>query len=100
MEPLLTISVPQANGRIDRQQVKNLSQRVAESSIPPAVIVDLHGVNFLGSADLAEFIELHNKMQQHGGKLVLANVTPLVYEVFHITRLTKLFDVRTETSSA
>ena len=99
MKPTLTISVSQTNGRINRQQVKDLSHRIADIAIPPAVVVDLQGINFLGSAELSEFVELHKNVQKHGSKLVLANVTPLVYEVFHITRLTKLFDVHTEASS-
>ena len=98
MEPTLTISVPQTNGRIDRQQVKALWHRIADLTPPPAVVVDLQGINFLGSAELSEFVELHKNVQKHGSKLVLANVTPMVYEVFHITRLTKLFDVRAESS--
>jgi anti-anti-sigma regulatory factor len=39
-------------------------------------------------------IRLHKKAQESGGQLVLRDMTAQVYEVFEITRLNKLFDIR------
>ena len=39
-------------------------------------------------------------MKQHAGKLILTNIKPEIYEVFAITRLNKLFDIRDDEAQA
>jgi anti-anti-sigma factor len=62
--------------------------------------VDLARVTYLTSAALEEFLALHRRVRACGGQLTVENVTPQVYEVFEITRLTTLFRVRPQASGS
>ncbi|MBU0717303.1 MAG: STAS domain-containing protein [Planctomycetes bacterium] len=52
------------------------------------------GVDHLSSAALGVLITLNKRVQEQNGVLKLSNITPQIYEVFKITRLNKLFDIR------
>ena len=56
--------------------------------------LDLESVQYIASMGLAKFIALHKKLQTMGGHLTLCNVGASVYEVFQVTRLNTLLDVR------
>jgi anti-sigma B factor antagonist len=58
------------------------------------LLLNFSTVEFLSSETLGELIKLEKKVKQHTGKLVLTNIKPEIYEVFAITRLNKLFDIR------
>src|SRR5438270_13792600 len=56
--------------------------------------LDLDGVQYLASMGLAKLIALNKKVRAAGGDLQLFNVRPTVYEVFAVTHLTRLLDIR------
>jgi anti-sigma B factor antagonist len=56
--------------------------------------LDLGSVRYLTSTALGKLIALHKRMRKHGGRLTLVNLTPLVYEVFEVTQLHRLLDIR------
>src|SRR4051812_36450076 len=56
--------------------------------------LDLEGVQFLTGVGLGKFIALHKKVRSVGGELLLDNVQPVVYQVFEVTHLTELLDIR------
>src|SRR4051812_42183488 len=58
------------------------------------VALDFAGVGFLNSDGLATLVMLHKKLRAAGGKLAVFNVQPRVYEVFAVTCLNQLLDVR------
>ena len=43
---------------------------------------------------------MDKKVKSHGGKLKLSNIRPEIYEVFAITKLNKLFDIKEDESDA
>ena len=45
-------------------------------------------------------IALHKKLQAVGGRLILCNIDPEIYEVFEITRLDKFFNIQKEEQAA
>lgn len=55
--------------------------------------LDLGRVDFLTSCALGQLIRLHKKVRAGGGRLILCNVSPPVYEVFKVTRLHTLLDI-------
>src|SRR5260370_33725243 len=55
--------------------------------------LDLSRVELLGATGLGKLVDLYHKMLAKGGSLAIHNVTPEVYEVFEVTRLTQLLDV-------
>jgi anti-anti-sigma factor len=58
------------------------------------VLLDLSGVCMPTAGGLGALVGLHKQVRDHGGRLVLLNVQPWAYEVFAVTRLTELMDVR------
>ncbi len=64
------------------------------------VLLNFAGVDFLSSAALGKLITLDKKVKARSGVLKLCNIRPEIYEVFAITKLNRLFDIRDEESEA
>src|SRR5947199_9150188 len=64
------------------------------------VLLNFSNVEYLSSAALGKFITLNKKLQAAGGKLILCNIDPNIYEVFEITNLNKLFNIQKEEQAA
>jgi anti-anti-sigma factor len=58
------------------------------------LLLDLSEVRLPSAGGLGALVGLHKKLRQRGGRLVLLNVQPWTYEVFALTRLTEVLDVR------
>ena len=58
------------------------------------LILNFANVEFLSSAALNKLIMLDKKVKAHSGKMRLCNLRPEIYEVFAITRLNQLFDIK------
>jgi len=71
-----------------------LLRRVAAECGGRELVLDFSNVVFVSSAGLGVLLGLHNRLQAAGGSLVLRDLDDTVYEVFEVTRLTTLFDVR------
>src|SRR3954453_6322300 len=66
----------------------------------PDLVVDFLGVDFAGSAALSGFVRLQKLCRQRGGRLVLCNLGPTVFEVFRLPRLVPLFTFVPDRSAA
>jgi anti-sigma B factor antagonist len=64
------------------------------------IILDFSSVEYLSSAALGKLITMDKKVKAAGGKLRLCAIRPDIYEVFAITRLNKLFDIRDDQEAA
>jgi anti-sigma B factor antagonist len=64
------------------------------------LLLNFSTVDFLSSAALGKLITLDKKVKAHGGTLKLSNIRPNIYEVFAITKLNKLFDIRDDEADA
>jgi anti-sigma B factor antagonist len=64
------------------------------------LLLNFGNVEYLSSAALGKFITLNKKVIAAGGKLVLCNIDPQIYEVFEITRLNKIFNIQKEEQAA
>ncbi|NLS96388.1 MAG: STAS domain-containing protein [Planctomycetaceae bacterium] len=64
------------------------------------MVLNFSAVDFLSSAALGKLITLDKKMKAKTGKLKLCNIRPEIYEVFAITRLNRLFDIKDEEADA
>ncbi len=64
------------------------------------LLLNFSGVDFLSSAALGKLITLDKKVKARSGQLRLCNIRPEIYEVFAITKLNRLFDIRDEESEA
>lgn len=64
------------------------------------LILNFSAVGFMSSAALGKLITLDKKVKAGGGVLKLCNIRPEIYEVFAITRLDRLFDIKDDESDA
>ena len=68
--------------------------RLADEPGRQRLRLDLGEVPYLTSEWLGKFIALHKAVRRRGGRLTLVNVAAPVYEIFQITRLHQVLDVR------
>jgi anti-sigma B factor antagonist len=64
------------------------------------LLLNFSSVDFLSSAALGKLITLEKKVRAHGGVLKLSNIRPEIYEVFTITKLDRLFDIKDDETDA
>lgn len=64
------------------------------------LLLSFVNVEFLSSAALNKLIVLDRKVKAAGGKLTLSNLRPEIQEVFAITKLNLLFDIKPNEADA
>ena len=64
------------------------------------LVLDFSNVKFLSSAVLGLLIKLSKRIYEQDGQLRLCGINPKIYEIFRITRLTKIFDIYKDIESA
>lgn len=69
-------------------------QALAEQLAGVELRLDMDEVDYLGSTALGKLVVLHKKLAAAGGRLVLVNVNDFPYELFQVTRLNEVLDVR------
>ncbi len=56
-------------------------------------LLDLGGHAYINSVRIATVIKARRKVEQAGGRLVLANIGPKLHAIFDILKLDRLFDL-------
>ncbi len=64
------------------------------------LLLNFSSVDFLSSAALGKLITLEKKVKANDGVLKLSNIRPEIYEVFAITKLNRLFDIKDDEADA
>ena len=64
------------------------------------LVLNFSAVDFLSSAALGKLITLDKKVKAKKGALRLCNIRPEIYEVFAITRLDRLFQIKDDEADA
>ncbi len=85
---------------INIQELGQEMFRLVESDNCKKLLLNFSSVDFLSSAALGKLITLDKKMKAAGGVLKLSNIRPEIYEVFVITRLNRLFDIKDDEADA
>jgi anti-sigma B factor antagonist len=65
-----------------------------------SILINLAGVTYIDSAGIGDLVACFSSMRSLGGELKLLNITKRVHEVLHMTRLDRIFDIRTDESEA
>ncbi len=65
-----------------------------------SLLLNFTGVEFLSSAALGKLITLDRKVKSHRGRLKMSGISPEILEVFQITKLNKIFDIRKDEAEA
>lgn len=66
----------------------------AEDSDGPEVVIDFAEVATIRSEEISDLIRLRSSLRNRGRTLVLENVRESVMQVFLVTRLDRLLDLR------
>jgi len=88
---------------LDEASIQELGQELfslVEKERRSKLVLNFAAVEFLSSAALGKLISLNNKAKAHGGVLKMSNIRPEIYEVFAITKLNKLFDIKDDEADA
>lgn len=65
-----------------------------------SILLNFADVEFLSSAALGKLITLDRKVKSAKGRLKMSNIRPEILEVFQITKLNKVFDIRGDEAEA
>ena len=74
--------------------------QLVESENRGKLLLNFSSVEFLSSAALSKLITLERKVKAHGGVLKLSNIRAEIYDVFKITKLIRVFDIKDEEADA
>lgn len=88
---------------LDEANIQELGQelfQLIEEEDRKNLLLNFSSVEFLSSAALGKLITLDKKVKARSGKLKLSNIRPEIYEVFAITKLNKLFDIKDDEADA
>ena len=88
---------------LDEANIQELGQELfalVEREKRGKILLNFSAVEFLSSAALGKLITMDKKVKAHSGTLKLSNIRPEIYEVFAITKLNKLFDIKDDEADA
>lgn len=85
---------------INIQELGQEMFRLVEVDNRHKLLLNFSSVDFLSSAALGKLITLDKKVKGRGGTLKLSNIRPEIYEVFAITKLNRLFDIKDDEADA
>jgi anti-anti-sigma factor len=88
---------------IDESEIQEFGQELydlVERDGRKKIVLNFANVEFLSSAALGKLIGFDKRVKQHGAELILSNIRPEIYEVFAITKLTKLFVIKDDEADA
>lgn len=88
---------------LDEQNIQVIGEQLfdlVEEENRRKLLLNFKNVEYLSSAALGKLITLNKKLQEAGGRLVLCDIAPQIYEVFEITKLDKFFTIENEEQMA
>jgi anti-sigma B factor antagonist len=89
-------------GRLDTPGVAGIELSFTATLVPRAAraVVDMSGVEFIGSMGIRMFISVARALSKKQGKLVLYGPQPLVKEVFNTVALGEIISVQSDAAGA
>ena len=96
------VAVVTLSGSADAAEAQTLQEALVALAVgeTPVIVVDLGGVDFIGSSGLSALVVTHREARGHGGQVRLVNPKPVVREVLETTRLTEVFPIYSSVEEA
>jgi len=82
---------------LDEMSISQIGERLqglVAKADPVKFVLDFTNVGHMSSSALGMLITLHKRIRERGGQLCLSGIQPPIYEVFVITRLNEIFEIR------
>src|ERR1043166_9146749 len=95
---MTTITLTEAMQRQHQNTIAAELEGLTEDLGNCHLVLDCSVLDFIQSDELGTLIGLHKRMRASGGQLSLTNVSPYVYEVFEVTRLTTFMTIHRATA--
>ena len=84
----------------DIQTLQELIEPIIKRTNQIKLIVNFSNVQLIPSVVLGVLVRISKNVHEREGQLRLCNLSPKVYEIFEITRLTKAFEIHPDLESA
>jgi anti-sigma B factor antagonist len=84
---------------LDEQTIQIIGEQLlslADEQGRRKILLNFGNVEYLSSAFVGVLATLNAKVNGVGGRLILCNIDPLIYEVFESTKLSELFNIQRE----
>ena len=78
------------------QELTDLVEREKRKNL----LLNFSTLDFLSSEALGKLITLERLVKRHQGQLKLSNIRPEIFEVFTMTKLNRVFDIRDDEAEA
>jgi len=78
-----------------REIVRDLAEKGAK-----AIVLNLSEVQYVDSSGVGELVKAHTTIRNQGGQLKLANLNKRVHDLLELTRLSAVFDIQKDETSA
>jgi len=88
---------------LDETNIQNIGNQLfalVDEDGRKKIVLDFSIVEYLSSAALGKLITMDKKVKTAKAKLRLCCIRPEIYEVFEITRLNKIFDIKSTQDEA
>ena len=88
---------------MDTDKVQTLNQELMSLADEPEnkkILINLENVRFLSSAAISKLLVINKRLHGSGGVVKICNVRPEVREVFNITQLDQIFDIKDDHQEA
>ena len=90
------------SGNVDSNTTSEMSLAI-ETRLKEAskdIVIDFSGVDYISSAGLRVVIKTHHMQTAAGKKMMLCSLKDYVYEIFEMSGLVNLLDIRKDIESA
>src|SRR5208282_1123807 len=78
-----------------REIVRDLADKGAK-----AIVLNLGEVQYIDSSGIGELVKAHTTIRKQGGQLKLTNLNKRVHDLLEVTRLSAVFDIQKDETSA
>ncbi len=78
-----------------REIVRDLAEKGKK-----AIVLNLGEVQYIDSSGIGELVKAHTTIRNQGGQLKLTNLNKRVHDLLHLTRLSAVFDIQKDETSA
>ncbi|MHC4323355.1 MAG: STAS domain-containing protein [Planctomycetota bacterium] len=84
----------------DIQTLQELVEPVIKQTKRIKLIINFYNVRLMPSIGLGVLVRISKNINEREGQLRLCNLSPKIYEIFEITRLTRAFEIHPDLKSA
>lgn len=97
---VITFTDPKILDEVVIQELGSELFALVDADNRKTILLDFAGVEFLSSAALGKLITFDRKLKTAKGRLKVCGLVPGILEVFQVTKLNKVFDIRAERAEA